>query len=331
MLRFRIVILAAALAASLAVAATTSASPAAPHGFKLGFSFGLENLPIYPDLLRPVKAEAKAKNVQLLTGSADSKCDQQIKDLHNFVQAGVDAIVFNGICGSGKAYDKFINEAKAKNIRLVSYSAQLPNVDGSISWNDKQGAEIMAADAKAWINRHFKAPYTDFSWALLACSFAPPSIALRTSISNALITKLTGKKPYNTIDCAIDPDKGKKAVDTYLQKDSGLDMVIAVTDDGAYGAALSFKQHGIKTAYSAGVNGSRPVIKLIAAGGDGGLMSFSSALDFARVGHAIVDVPYNIINGTGPSSVYLNYAGISVTRPAQAKAWYQRVFLATGK
>jgi ribose transport system substrate-binding protein len=323
----RIWTLVAAASVVAAVAAVTgSAAPAEPHGFKLGFSYGLENLPIYQVTLRPVQAEAKAKQVTLLTGSANSKCDRQLHDLDNFIQAGVDAVVFNGICGSGKSYNKFINEAKAKKIVLISYSAQLPNVDGSVSWNDPQGAKILVDDAKTWIKKHFKAPYKNFSWALFACSFAPPSIALRTSIAKKEIVKLTGVKPYVSIDCAINPDTGKHAMDTYLQKDPGLDMVIGVTDDGAYGAALSFKQHGVKTGYSAGVNGSKPVVKLISEGGFGGLMSFTAALDFSRVGKAIVDAPYNVINGTGPSTYYLNYTGISVQRLAAAKAWYKRVF-----
>lgn len=308
------------------VAAT--AGPTTTHrGFKLAFSYGLENLPTYPDILRAVKAEAKAKNVQLRTGSANSVCDRQLQELDNFVQSGVNAIVFNGICGSGKSYGKFISAAKAKGIKLVSFSAQIPSADGSISWNDRQGAQILAADAQAWIRRHFKPPYADFSWALLSCSFAPPSVALRTSISKALITKLTSKKPYESIDCAIDPASGKKAVGTYLQKDPGLDMVIGVTDEGAYGAFLSFKQKGVTKAYVAGANGSRPAVKLIAeGGGPGGVMAFSAALNWASIGRSVVDVPYNIINGTGASSVYLNFAPISVRHQAAAKAWFARVY-----
>jgi ABC-type sugar transport system substrate-binding protein len=51
-----------AVGATGVVAAT--AGPTTTHrGFKLAFSYGLENLPTYPDILRAVKAEAKAKNV----------------------------------------------------------------------------------------------------------------------------------------------------------------------------------------------------------------------------------------------------------------------------
>jgi ABC-type sugar transport system substrate-binding protein len=329
-MRFSRIIAVVAVAAALGLCGVVAAA-AAPTtqqaGFKLAFSYGLENLPTYPDILRAVKAEAKKKSVTLQTGSANSKCDKQLQELDNFVQAGVDAIVFNGICGSGKSYDKFIAAAKAKDIKLVSFSAQIPTADGSISWNDRQGATIMASDAKAWIKRTFGSAYSSFSWALLACSFAPPSVALRTSIAKAQITKLTGVKPYESIDCAIDPASGKKAVSTYLQKDPGLDMVVGVTDEGAYGAFLSFKQKGITKAYVSGANGSRPAIKLIASGGGpGGVMAFSAALDWARIGRSVVDVSDNIINGTGASSVYLNFGGISVRRPAQAKAWFKRVY-----
>lgn len=325
--RWTVVAAVAALVGTVGVVAASAGSSAKQQGFKLAFSYGLENDPTYPDILRAVRAEAKKKDVSLRTGSANSVCDKQLQELDNFVQAGVDAIVFNGICGSGKSYDKFIADAKAKQITLVSFSAQIPTADGSISWNDRQGANLMAGDAKAWIKRNFKQGYANFSWALLACSFAPPSVALRTSIAKAQITKLTGKKPYDSIDCAIDPAGGKKAVDTYLQKDPGLDMVVGVTDSGAYGGYLSFKQHGILKAYAAGANGSRPVVNLIAhGGGTGHVMAFDAALDWSRVGREVVDVPDNIINGTGPSSVYLSFDAISARQQAAARRWFRRVY-----
>src|SRR5881409_3233002 len=110
-MRFSNVIAVATVVLSLSLCgamAATAAPTTQQAGFKLAFSYGLENLPTYPDILRAVKAEAKKKSVTLQTGSANSKCDKQLQELDNFVQAGVDAIVFNGICGSGKSYDKFI-------------------------------------------------------------------------------------------------------------------------------------------------------------------------------------------------------------------------------
>ena len=306
------------------------ADGASPKGFKLGFAYGLENTPIYQNVLRPVKAAAAPAHVEVQTGSADSQCDKQIQDIENMLQSGVDAVVFLGMCGKGNAYDKVIAEASAKKVTTVTYSFQRPDADGSILFNDEQGAKLFADNAVAWIKAHFKASYDDFSFATLPCSFAPPGIQLRTKAVAAAVTKLTGKKPYDSVDCAIAPEPAKKAVTTYLRKDPGLDMVLGMVDAGAYGGYLAMKQAGkAGKVYVGGMDGTQESVALLARGGDG-IYKFSGALPFRQLGAAVVKVPENIIQGTGSGSTLLNYTAITADDPAQAKRWLQDNFLAFG-
>lgn len=296
-------------------------------GFKLGFAYGLENTPIYQNVLRPVRAAAEKANVEIQTGSADSQCDKQIQDIENMVQSGVNAVVLLGLCGEGKAYDKVLADAASKDIRTVTYSFEHPSADGSIMFNDQQGAELFAEDAVAWIKKNFKAPYDDFSFATLPCSFVPPSIALRTKVVADAVTKLTGKKPYASVDCAMAPEPAKKAVTTYLRKDPGLDMVIGIVDAGAYGAYLAMKQAGKSgKVYVGGMDGTQESVDLISRGGDG-IYRFSGALPFRQLGEAVVKVPENIINGTGADSTMLNYTAVTVEDTDHAKQWLQENFL----
>ena len=242
-------------AASTAAAETTATQPA--EGFKLGFAYGLENTPIFQNVLRPVEAAAAEDGVEVLTGSADSKCDKQIQDMQNMIQSGVQALVFLGLCGEGNAYDKVLADAASKDIVTVSYAFQHPEADGSVQFNDAQGAKLFADNATAWIKDNFKAPYDDFSYATLPCSFAPPPIQLRTKVVAEAVTKLTGKKPYDSVDCALAPDPAE-AVTTYLRKDPGLDMVIGTVDAGAYGAYLAMKQAGKSgDVYVGGMDGTQ--------------------------------------------------------------------------
>jgi ABC-type sugar transport system substrate-binding protein len=316
-------------ASGATAAATTEAgatSTQAAKGFKLGFAYGLENTPIYQNVLKPVKAAAAADNVELQTGSADSQCDKQIQDMQNMIQSGVDALVFLGLCGKGNAYNRVLADAAAKDIVTVSYSFQHPDADGSLQFNDPQGAKLFADHATAWIKENYKAPYDDFSFATLPCSFAPPPIQLRTQVVAEAITKLTGKKPYDSVDCALAPDPAKKAVTTYLRKDPGLDMVLGVVDSGAYGAYLAMKQAGkAGKVYVGGMDGTQESIALLARGGDG-IYKFSGALPFRQLGEAVVKVPENILDGTGSDSTILNYTGITADDPAQAKQWLKDNF-----
>jgi ABC-type sugar transport system substrate-binding protein len=346
----RFAVLALALAMTVAVAACGSSSddggdtatggsatsaPATPatqaeKGFKLGVAYGLENTPIFQNVLRPVKAAAAEDGVEVQTGSADSQCDKQIQDMQNMIQSGVQALEFLGLCGEGNAYDKVLADAASKDIVTVSYSFQHPEADGSVQFNDPQGAKLFADNAIAWIKDNYQAPYDDFSYATLPCSFAPPPIQLRTKVVAEAVTKLTGKKPYDSVDCALAPEPAKKAVTTYLRKDPGLDMVIGTVDAGAYGAYLAMKQAGKSgDVYVGGMDGTQESIALLAKGGDG-IYKFSGALPFRQLGEAVVQVPGNILAGTGADSTMLNYTAITADDPAKAKQWLKENFLAFG-
>jgi ribose transport system substrate-binding protein len=309
-------------------AAASSSDTPAQQGFKLGFAYGLENTPIYQNVLRPVRAAAGPADVTLQTGSADSQCDKQIADMRNMLQSGVEALVFLGLCGKGNAYDKIVADAAAKDIVTVSYAFEHPDADGAIRFNDEQGAKVFADHATAWIKENFKAPYDDFSYARLGCSFVPPPIKARTEVVAAAIRELTGKKAYDSVDCALAPDLGKKAVETYLRKDPGLDMVIGTVDAGAYGAYLALKQAGKQgQAYVGGMDGTRESVELISKGGDD-IYRFSGALPFRELGASVVKMPQNLISGEGAGSTILNYTAVTTDDPAAAQRWLEENFLA---
>lgn len=312
----------AVVAAGALAAPAQATAPKAPiTGWKLGFSFGLDDTPIYTSLvLPPAQKRAKQLGVTLVEGSAKSTCETQVQNIRDMISSGVRAVTFLGLCGEGGAYDQVVAEGKAKGVTMVSYAFKHPGANGSITFNDKQAGTKMANDAIAWAKGKFgKNKYKDFSWGLLECSFAPPSIQERFKIPKALVTKATGKAPL-TADCKMDPASAQQTVETWLQKDPGLDMVLAIVDAGALGAYQAFKQAGAKknTVWVAGVDGQIEVLELLAKGG-GGIYQASYALPLT--GPIQVNVPYNIINKSGPSSVNLGYTGIYASNPAGAKKW----------
>lgn len=311
-----------AVVAAGAIAAPAQASaPTAPiTGWKLGFSFGLDDTPIYDLVLTPAKKQADLLGISLVEGSAKSKCETQVQNMRDMISSGVKAVTFLGLCGEGGAYDQVVAEGKAKGVAMVSYAFKHPNADGSITFNDKQAGAKMAADAVVWAKAKFGAKkYKDFSWGLLECSFAPPSIQERFKIPKAIVTKATGKKPL-TADCQNDPASAQKVVQGWLQKDKGLDMVLAFVDSAGLGAYQAFKQAGAKknSVWVAGIDGQREALDLMAKGG-GGIYQASYALPLT--GPIQVKVPYNIINKTGPSSVNLGYTGLYSSQPAGVQKW----------
>lgn len=312
-------VVATSVVAGLALVAAVP-TQAADTGWKLGFAFGLDDTPIYPLVLGPAQIQADKLGITLVEGAAKSKCETQVSDIQNMINSGVRAVTFLGLCGDGAAYDKVIAEGKAKGVTMVSYAFKAPGADGSITFNDVQAGTKMGQDAVAWIKKKYGTNYKNFSWGVLPCSFAPPSVQERTKIATAIVTKATGKKPL-TSDCALDPASGQKVVETWLKKDKKLKMVLALVDAGGLGAAQAFKKAGTKpgTAYVAGVDGQTEALQLMLKDGPNGPYQASYALP--ATGPIQVRTPYNIINKTGPSAVLLGYTALKATDPAAINKW----------
>ena len=313
----------AVLAAGVLAAPAQAVDPNAITGWKLGFSFGLDDTPIYGLVLTPAQKRAGQLGVTLVEGAAKSKCETQVSNMRDMISSGVKAVTFLGLCGDGAAYNQVVAEGKAKDVTMVSYAFKHPNADGSITFNDKQAGTKMANDALKWAKGKFGASkYKGFSWGLLECSFAPPSVQERFKVPKAMITKATGKAPL-TADCQNDPASAQKVVETWLKKDPGLDMVLGFVDSAALGAYQAFKQKGTKkgTVWVAGVDGQKEALDLMAKGG-GGIYQASYALPLT--GPIQVDVPYNIINKSGPSSVNLGYTGLYSSQPAGITKWINK-------
>jgi ABC-type sugar transport system substrate-binding protein len=326
--RFVAIAATSALLSAVAIAAPAQAInsqgplQAPDKDWKLGFSFGLDDTPIYDLVLTPAKKQARKLGVTLVEGNAKSKCETQIQDIRSMITSGVKAVTFLGLCGDGAAYDQVVAEGRKAKVVMVSYAFKHPKANGSIVFNDKQAGGEMAADAIAWAKAKFKGKYKDFSWGLLECSFAPPSIQERFKIPKKEITKATGKAPL-TADCQNDPASAQKTVETWMQKDPGLDMVLGFVDSAAVGAYQAFKQAGAKknSVYVAGIDGDNEVLELLRKGGDG---IYQATYALPLTGPIQVQVPYNIINKTGASSVNLGYTGLYATNPAGVRAWIKK-------
>ncbi len=111
---------------------------------------------------------------------------------------------------------------------------------------------------------------------------------------------------------------------TLLQKNPNINMVIGVDDDVALGADQALVQHIARThsnpskIYVAGMDGENQALTLISKnGGPQGIYRASGALDLPQIGRAVADLPIEILQGHPATSLFLNYD--LVTTPAGAQ------------
>ena len=300
------------------------------EGGVIGFSYGLENVPIYQNVLAPALAEAERSGFEIVEGAAEGNCEAQLADIDNMIASGVDAVVVLSLCPEG--YDAQIAAAQAAGAAFVTYLWDHPDADGRILLADEVPGELISDRAIEWFDNEYQGAPEDFAWILHGCSFAPPGIQLRTEIPKERVTAHTGVEPIETI-CALDPQTSLDATLEILQAEPGVNMAIGLTESAALGSYAAFEQaDGFDTSnvFIAGVDGELPAVELIAGGGGtGGMYTMSAALDLEAVGFAVVQVSKAAIEGdTANTTFQTRHVSLSIDDTDTAAAWFDRVFSA---
>ncbi len=305
-----------------------SGSEPAPEARTIGFAYGLDDAPIYQNVLAPALVEAERLNVTIVEGAAASNCEAQLADIDNMIASAVDAVVVLSLCPGG--YDAQIASAQAAGIAFVTYLWDHPDADGRILLADEIPGEMLADAAIDWYDNEYEGEPEDFSWIMHGCSFAPPNIQLRATIPTERITEHTGVAPLET-DCALAPAPSLDATTQFLQVDPDINMALGLVDGAALGSYSAFEQaEGFDTSnvFIAGVDGELPAIELIAAdGGVDGMYALSAALDLEAVGFAVVQVSLAAIDGDSDGSTFqTRHLPISTADVDGASEWFDRVF-----
>jgi len=294
----------------------------------IGFSYGLDDAPIYQNVLAPALAEAERLNFTIVEGAAASNCEAQLADIDNMIASQVDAVVVLSLCPGG--YDSQVAAAQSAGIAFVTYLWDHPDADGRILLADEIPGELLADAAIDWYDNEYVGAPEDFSWIMHGCSFAPPNIQLRATIPTERITEHTGIAPLET-DCALAPPPALDATTQFLQVDPGVNMALGLVDGASLGSYEAFLQaDGFDTSnvFVAGVDGELPAVELIANGGGvDGMYALTAALDLEAVGFAVVRVSQAAIDGDAAGSTFqTRHLPISTSDTAGASEWFDRVF-----
>jgi ribose transport system substrate-binding protein len=302
--------------------ATTEAAGDGESKGVIAFSYGNESAGIYPIVAEPAKIQAEARGYEFVEGSANGDCDQQVRDVENFVAQGVDAIVVLPLCGV-EPLEPVLEEAAAAGIKLVGYSTEIPNGDAAIVYKNVEGAEALAAEAIRWFNEDFAGDKENFTWALYTYDQCGTACTDRTDPIRAAIAEATGVEPLEAE--SVDETSGLEAAETFLQQEPDLAMLIGINDAGALGAYQAFQGaiangRSADTIFVAGMDGQTEALELIAdGGGENGIYRASGALILDDLGRAVADLPADLLEGKETSVLELPYEIVTPADAARAR------------
>lgn len=302
---------------------TTAAGSDGESKGVIAFSYGNESAGIYPIVAKPAKIQAEARGYTFVEGSANGDCDQQVKDVENFVTQGVDAIVVLPLCGV-EPLTPVLADAKAAGIKIVGYSTEVPSGDAAIVYKNVDGAEALAAEAIRWFNEDFSGDKAAFAWALYTYDQCGQACTDRTDPIRAAIVEATGVEPLEAE--SVDETSGLEAAETFLQQNPDLAMVIGINDAGALGAYQAMQTaiangRSADSIFVAGMDGQTEALELIAAGGgEGGIYRASGALILDDLGRAVADLPADLLEGKTTAVLELPYEIVTPADTARAQS-----------
>lgn len=290
----------------------------------IAFSYGNETAGIYPIVEKPAKQEAEKRGYKFVEGAANGDCTKQVNDLQNFITQRVSAIVVLPLCGSD-TLTSTLKQAKDAGIKVVGYSQTVPSGDAAIVYKNIDGANAVANNAIDWYQKDFTGDKSSFAWVLYTYDQCGKACTDRTDPIRAAITKATGVKPLEA--SSVDEQSGQKQIETLLQKNPNIAMVIGINDAGALGAYQTLAQlvkNGTRkasTLYIAGMDGQLEALQLIGqGGGEGGIYRASGALILDNLGRAVADTPADLLEGKVASGAQIELPYELITPADAAKA-----------
>lgn len=125
----RVAAIAVALTTSLGLASCSSASGDGddPNAVRIGVSFYTKTIPMYVEMEKGMRAEAKKLGVELEFAYADNSAETQSNQINTFVTKGVDLILASPV--DAKALVPAYQQARAADVPVISVGNKVDDAD----------------------------------------------------------------------------------------------------------------------------------------------------------------------------------------------------------
>jgi ribose transport system substrate-binding protein len=289
-----------------ATSSTTSSSGTTNAAKKIiAVSFPHADQPMVQAMFDGAKAEATKRGYTLTIDDPGDDLNKQMGTINTWIDAKSVGAIVSGILNSPDVFNQAAAKSVAAGIPWISYAATISNESAFVSWDHQKGGYMIGEEAANWINSALggkaKVAIIGFEqgeWARLR----------RQGMEEALKKVAPGAVIVSQQD-ALDAATAASKVETILQANPDLNVVLCIMDTTGEGAYQAFLNTGHKAddpkVFIGGMDGSQRAEQLIL---EGGIYRGSAALKLNDIGKAVIDTPADILEGGAPKDTLVPYA-----------------------
>lgn len=296
-------------AAEASAAAESNAPTSAFNGDKrIGFAWTDPAIEVYKPIIKGAMDAAAARGYTILQSNNGGDPSKQLADIQTWIGQGVGGIMILPL--DPKATGDVAAQAAEAGIVICGYSDPIPGAQCLDTFNHPQGAALLGDAAAKWIVENGG----DAQIALLTSDKQEVG---KLRIDGAM-EKIAAAAPNAKVVARVDAQSAadsQTAMQSILQANPDVNVVLCVADDGCLGARAAMKAAGKNPddVFLGGWDGSLQALKDVQAGG---MIKAIAALDLYAIGEAVANLPANVMEGKEPTEAMVDYVLADKSDPA---------------
>jgi len=289
-----------------ATTTTTTTTPGPTP--QIGFAWTDPSIEVFIPLKAGAEEEAAARGYEVLYSNNGGDPVAQLADIQTWIGLGVAGLVILPL--DPEATNNLATEANAAGIAVIGYSDPIEGQAGSTTFNHVQGGTDLGQNAADWINENLDGKGVIGLLVIDAMQVGRERIDSAMAVIDAQTDSTVASR-----ETAVSAADALPVVQSMLQANPDLNVILCVADDGCLGAAQAFEAAGIDPAgvYMAGWDGALQALTQIADGD--GYIKADAALDLLEIGRSIVYTVDFANNGGGNPQVIHDYVIVDATTP----------------
>lgn len=297
-------------AATTTEADATTTTEAGPTP-QIGFAWTDPAIEVFIPLKAGALEEAEARGYEVLISNNGGDPAAQLADVQTWIGLGVAGLVILPL--DPAATTNLADQAQADGIAVIGYSDNIEDQDGSTTFNHVQGGTDLGQNAADWINENLDGNGVIGLLALDTAAVGRERIDSAMAVIEEQTNSVVAAR-----ETAVTAADSLPIVQSMLQANPDLNVILCVADDGCLGAAQAFEAEGIDPAgvYMAGWDGAKPALEQILAGG---FIKADAALDLVEIGRSVVYTVDFALNGGGDPNIVHDYVIVDATTPDEVQ------------